>query len=209
MEQEKEKKKELLENVTFSNYFSLILLETKIKLFNMENFDLIYNANHKSILNFIIRKVNNQEVAEELTNDVFMKVYKNLDKYDEKLSTMKTWIMNITSNTVIDYYRKRKLETISLEKDFKNDDNRVITVLDRVHSKGYTPFQEMTTNEGVENIKDAISNLPSKYEVIAELFFNEEYSYEEISKKLNIPLGTVKGQISRTRKILTAKLQRV
>lgn len=177
----------------------------------MEDFNKIYAKSHKSILNFILRKVNSQVIAEELTNDVFMKVYNHLENYDESRSTMNTWIMNITSNTIIDYYRKKKLETLSLDKEIFGDYNgdKAPTFIDRLHSKDKTPFEKISISEGVEHIQDVIGDLPEKYALIAELFFNQEYSYEEIAKRLDVPLGTVKGQISRARKLLTSKLQRI
>ena len=110
----------------------------------MEDFNKIYNKSHKSILNFILRKVNSQMIAEELTNDVFMKVYNHLENYDESKSAMNTWIMNITSNTIIDYYRKKKLETISLNKDMRDyHGEKTLTFIDKVHSKDKTPCQLM------------------------------------------------------------------
>lgn len=175
----------------------------------MKNFNKIYSENHKSVLGFILRKVNNTVVAEELTNDVFMKVYKHLDNYDSEKSAMNTWIMNITSNVVIDYYRKRKMETISIEHSNSDEDNIHLVMLDRFKSNKSTPFKIMSNAEGVERIQFAIDKLPEKYRRIAKLFFNEELSYQEIAETLACSLGTVKGQLSRAREILTSQLERV
>lgn len=171
----------------------------------MQNFNSIYSENYKSVFNFLNFKLNNTSIGEELTNDVFMKVYKNLDIYDENLSQMSTWVMNITKNTMIDYLRKKKLNTITLEKEI---DGKIVSFVDNFLSPN-NPYTTMVSNEKMIRINMEIQSLKPKYKRVAELFFNKELNYEEISKKLNLPLGTVKGQINRLRTSLQTKLPNV
>lgn len=175
----------------------------------MENFDSIYKDNHKRVLNFVINKINYITDAEELTNDVFMKVHKHLANFDEDKASMTTWIMNITKNSVIDYYRKKREKIVSLdESNDKESDNVGVRLMDTITSSS-NPHKEMVSSETMDRIQDELSSLPDTYRDIASLFFNEELSYDEISTRLEIPLGTVKGQISRVRAKLVSRLETV
>lgn len=172
----------------------------------MKNFNQIYKENHRQVLNFIHSRVRNMDISQELANDVFMRVHDNLEKYDETLSSFRTWIMNIAQNAVIDYWRKVKMETISISgmvNDQSEDDNSNMDVLSFYGKvSNDTPESQMINKESLSNFRNIVNQLPKTYVKIANLFFNEQYSYEEISKALDIPLGTVKGQLFRVREIL-------
>lgn len=175
----------------------------------MKNFNEIYDKNYKMVLGFVIRKMNNVHVAEELTNDIFMKVHKHLDNYDENKSALKTWIMNITSNTVIDYYRKKKLDTISLNKDMDSSEGKTTSFIDNLVDYNPTPYQTLNSKENVNKIETEISNLNKSEFEVAYYYFSEQLSYQEIADIMQINLGTVKVKISRARKTLQSKLERV
>lgn len=172
----------------------------------MESFNEVYTKNHKVVLNYVNYKINNFVIAEELTNDVFMRVHKHLDRYDSKKSAMSTWVMNIASNIVIDHYRKVKKETISL--DSPMDENSNWSLMDTMKTST-NPQKRMIDGELSDRIQNEISSLPENYRKVSELFFNQQLNLNEISQQLNIPIGTVKGQISRARTKLTNKLQTV
>ena len=80
----------------------------------MQTFNEIYSEYYSYVLNFISQKVS-RDVAEELTNDVFMKVNNNLDRFNPEKSKMSTWIISIAKNAIIDNFRKVKLQTTSIE----------------------------------------------------------------------------------------------
>jgi RNA polymerase sigma-70 factor (ECF subfamily) len=174
----------------------------------MENFNSIYSENHRMVLNFINLKINDYTIAEELTNDVFMRVHKHLENYDSEKSAMKTWVMNIAKNIVIDHYRKVKQDAISLDSSTSNDEDSKITILDRM-STNSNPYKEMVSKEVYSRIEDEFLSLDEKYFDVANLFFIDGLSYNEISEELNIPLNTVKVQLSRARKMLQKKLETV
>lgn len=175
----------------------------------MENFNEIYNANYKMILGFVIRKVNDLQLAEELTNDIFMKVYNHLHNFDSKKSAMKTWIMNITSNTVIDYYRKKKLDTISLNKDNDNGEDKSTSLIDKLVCHIPTPYQTLDSKERMNKIDRVIAELSNSEFEVAYYYFKEELTYQEIADVMKINLGTVKAKLSRARKSLQVKLELV
>ena len=95
----------------------------------MEIFNQIYSDNHKRVLNFITMKINDNLIAEELTNDVFMSLYKHLNSFDETKASMTTWIMNFAKNKVIDHYRKVKLNAISLNKEIDDNNTSFIDLI--------------------------------------------------------------------------------
>lgn len=159
----------------------------------MENFNEIYSTYHKKILNQIAFKINDKNIVEELTNDVFMKVYEHLDNFDPSISAMSTWINNIAKNKIIDYYRKPKKLTLSIDIEFNDTGKTVSDILPSTINQ----HNEMVTDETISLIKNSFSFLNHKYKDIAIMLFNEESSYAEISKRLNIPLSTVKVRINR------------
>lgn len=173
----------------------------------MKNFNEIYATNYKMILGFVIRKVNDLQVAEELTNDIFMKVYNHLHNFDSEKSAMRTWIMNITSNTVIDYYRKKKLETISLNKDFDNGEDKSTSLIDKFVCHTPTPYEALNSKGKMSKIDNVISELSKSEFEVAYYYFKEELTYQEIADVMQINLGTVKAKLSRARKSLQAKLE--
>lgn len=177
----------------------------------MESFNLIYSENHKLVLNFILMKIGDISMAEELTNDVFMKVHKHLKRFDENKASMRTWIINITKNTVIDYYRKKKMNTISIDDTYSfnnldNNNNKANqTYLNMVTNSN--PHKEMVTSESIDLIKESLLYLNKNTRKVAELYFLKELTYNEICNTLNISLGNVKSTIFRARKILIKKLE--
>jgi RNA polymerase sigma-70 factor (ECF subfamily) len=152
----------------------------------------------------MINKTNDITMSEELTNDVFMKVHKHLDCYEETKSSMKTWILAIAKNTVIDYYRKRKMLTNSIDNDFESDKFSI-----RNLSSGSNPHKELVTNETLDIINVAIDGLKPKHKILAIMCFIEQLPYDDIASRLNMPLGTVKGNLFKIRKLLQEELKMV
>jgi RNA polymerase sigma-70 factor (ECF subfamily) len=171
---------------------------------NNENliFNEIYKKYHNDILNLIKFKINNKiEIAEELTNDVFVKVSKHLNSFDPEKSQLRTWLFTIANNTVIDYYRtnKNKDNTITAIESFKG--------LDIVNTHQSDNVMSVINGEEInKNINIAINRLSGIYKIIAKQYFLNEYSYEEISEQNEIPIGTVKAYIHRVREILKENL---
>jgi RNA polymerase sigma-70 factor (ECF subfamily) len=172
----------------------------------MEDFNKIYNDNHKIVLGYVAQKINDYSLAEEITNDIFIRLSNCLDSFDEERASIRTWIMTFAKNAVIDQYRKRKLETISLNKDNDNGENKSMTLENKIVCNIQTPYEALNSKDTMSNIDNAIGDLSKTDFEIAYRYFKEELSYAEISEVMNISLGTVKGKISRARKALQEKL---
>ena len=170
----------------------------------MINFNKIYNENHKMILNFIILKTNDIELSKEIANDVFMKIHNNIDRYDETLSSFKTWMYNITKNTVIDFYRKKKLETCSLDvNEFDIENHKILKerAIERNNAE-----RIMIANETLRDFENVLNTSLSKSNIdVAKLYYLNQCSYSEIAEMLNIPIGTVKGKLFRIKELLNNK----
>lgn len=145
------------------------------------------------VYSIILRMTNNIDEADDLAQEVFVKVYKNLDKYypEYKLST---WIIRITTNHVIDHRRKKNKDTVPLE-----DVEFELTT----HSSPEDQYIDMEDKRKLETI---IKNLPDMYKVPIVLYHQQGLSYQEIADVIDIPLSKVKNRIFRGRRILKEKL---
>jgi len=167
----------------------------------MLNITNIYNKYKLKTYEYIFSKVKNEIICEELTDDIFIKIFKHLDNYKEEKSkgNFEVWLYEITNNTIIDYYRKKKI----INEEF-ND----INVQHYCNSdEDYCFTYSMELNEINDNIINEIKDLPKSKVKIAKLYFIEELSYDEISEALHIPLGTVKGTLYRVREELKSILK--
>lgn len=167
----------------------------------MMNFNQIYSENYKKVLYHILGRVHSQVIAEELTQDVFVKVYDNIENYDENLSSETTWVYTIANRIIIDHWRKvnkdRQLETTSI--------NAVIDEEGREYfeaSIGDTPLSELMNTEYKDALKECVLALPNTYRRMANLRYNNGMSYEEIAERMHLSLGTVKGKLSRAKQII-------
>lgn len=167
----------------------------------MKNFNQIHNELRPKILGFLIKQLGDIELAKDLTAEAMVKIWNNLDKFDENKSSLNTWAVNVAKNVAIDNYRKRALMTTSIHEFVDDDGNETIKAV-----SNDTPHTEMVTKEIAMGIDYAMNKLPENYRRVAELFFKGQLSYEEISTDLSMPMGTVKATINRARKQLQSTL---
>lgn len=167
----------------------------------------IYKEYYKRVFYFTSKAIRNKEEAEELASDIFVKVHTNLTKYDANKSAINTWIMNIAKNTIIDHWRTKgkSVDALSMS-NFVDEEGREILPKYYTNTTGCNPERNMINNELGEHIINAVASLPSIYQRIADLFFIEEKSHDEICKTLNMPLGSVKGNIFRAKELLRNRL---
>lgn len=149
--------------------------------------------NIKSIIRLITREEN-----EDLEQEVYLKIWKNSDKYKEK-GSVKSWISTITKNTSLDYlksmYYKISQKTTSEDYDLTN-----------IKDKKSSPEKKLISLERQKRIISAIDNLKPKFKEVIMLCEINGYSYEECAQKLNCPLGTVKSRIFNAKKELSIQL---
>jgi RNA polymerase sigma factor (sigma-70 family) len=153
----------------------------------------------KPVYHMILKMVRNVDDAEDLTIEAFAKAFKNLKRF-KKDYTFSTWLFRIATNNAIDFIRKKKLETMSLDTSFQDDSGENITI--DVQDRGLNPQEEAIKSQKIELVRVFVDKLPPKYQRLVKLRYFQELSYEEIAKELDAPLGTVKAQLHRARELM-------
>ena len=146
----------------------------------------------------LLKMVNNASDAEDLTIEAFGKAFKNIDQYAPNYA-FSTWLFKIATNNCIDFFRKRKLKTYSMDQTIKYKDDEI---QQEYADTDPTAEKEILSSEKSAMIRNAIENLPEKYRTAIMLRHHEEKSYEDIAQILDLPLGTVKAQLFRAREFL-------
>lgn len=160
------------------------------------NLKQIIDNNKEHVKNII--KLITKENNEDLEQEVYIKVWKNADNYKE-CGSFKSWICTIAKNISKDYLksanRKRDINSTSDEQ-----------VVNKISDTKANPEQNVIRTFRKKRIKKAIDNLKPKFKEIIIMYEINGLSYDEISKKLNIPIGTVKSRLYNAKKILAEEL---
>jgi len=159
---------------------------------------------HNLVFGIVLRLVGNKTDAEDLVQEVFVKVYRYLDRYNGEFA-FATWIIKIATNHSIDFLRKSKLKTTPLDVNADDKDNPAS--YKQYAANTPSPDKALLVKEQKKIIEDAIDTLPEKYRIIIVLRHTEEKNYDEIATLLNIPIGTVKARLFRAREMLNKKLK--
>lgn len=156
-------------------------------------------SRYKDAIYFMLLKmVNNRSDAEDLTLEAFGKAFKNLHQYSPTYA-FSTWLFKIASNNCIDFLRRRRGSYMSIENNSVNGENSETM---RLRSKDLDPEQRLIRQQKAILLHHIVRQLKPRYRTLVEYRYFREYSYEEIAKELNLPLGTVKAQLFRAREIL-------
>lgn len=161
------------------------------------NFNEIINANKQNIKN-IIKLITKQE-NEDIEQEVYIKLWKNADKYEER-GSLKSWVNTIAKNTSKDYL---KSAVVKNAQNSTSDD----LVLCNIKDNKNTPDDCVITTDRQKRIIKAIDSLKPKLREAIMLCEIYGYTYEEASQKLNCPLGTIKSRIYNAKKELAEVLE--
>lgn len=167
----------------------------KAKYGDIEAFAHIINIYKNKIFSICYRMLGNKEEAEDISQETFLKVYSNLEKYNEKYK-FSTWIYKVATNLCIDRIRKRK-PIYSLDSDWDNDE--AIDWYSIIADKGKTPEEVLIDNEQSNLVQEIFIRLPIKYRTIMTLRYVNELSLQEISEVVGLPTSTVKTRLHRGR----------
>ncbi len=167
-------------------------------------FDRLVERYHRQIANFVFRMVGNYETSLDLTQEVFIKVYGSLGRFNPEFK-FSTWIYKIASNTAIDYLRKQSVSVSPLYLVSGNDEEFELPI----PARGPSPERALERTERSAQIEEAISKLPTRYRELIVLRHVGELSYDEISEVTGLPLGTVKNRIFRAREAMRKHLIRL
>ncbi len=174
-----------------------LILVDKAKNGDGKAFASLMNRYRDSIYYMLLKMVNNPVDAEDLTMEAFGKAFKNIDTYTP-MYAFSTWLFMIATNNCIDFIRKRQTKPTIIDQMDEGIDTWSVNVASELPD----PEEALINEQKIETLRKVISQLKQPYREIIELRYYKEYSYEEISEKLNIPLGTVKVQLHRAKSLL-------
>ena len=153
----------------------------------------------RPVYHMILKMVRNVDDAEDLTIESFAKAFRSLHRF-KKDFTFSTWLFRIATNNTIDFIRKKKLNTLSIENTYTDDDGQSVSI--DVEDLNPDPQEETIKAQKEELIQVFVNMLPAKYQKLVRLRYFNELSYEEIAAELEAPLGTVKAQLHRARELM-------
>jgi RNA polymerase sigma-70 factor (ECF subfamily) len=174
-------------------------------------FDAMYNEQYNSILRYISLKVIGKGadgmIAEDITSETFIHAYRHYNKFDTSISKLTTWLHKVANGRISDYFRgkegKTAMSTINVSDYTDEQGNEVFSF------ESYSNTDDLVNGNELSNkINKAIADLSPKYKQIADLFFIQQLSHEEISEICEIPTNHVKILILRCRIRLQNQLQR-
>jgi RNA polymerase sigma-70 factor (ECF subfamily) len=150
-----------------------------------------------AIYYMLLKMVSNASDAEDLTIEAFGKAFKNIKQYTANFA-FSTWLFKIASNNAIDFMRKKKLNNVSIDDTLRDTDAIPVNI----RSEQPTPEESLISEQKILMLRSIVSKLKPRYRKLVELRYFYEYSYEEISEEMGLPIGTVKAQLFRARELL-------
>jgi len=174
-------------------------------------FSKLYGRHSQQIRIYFLKRLRDTDVAEDLLMITFVKVHKNINSYDTKMSVFSTWLYKIAKNSFIDYSRKARFEVISLDalqrKTSENNDGMEF----QLDSKTLNPLQIVILDEVIKEVSNAINSIEDKK--IRDLIicrYIYKMSFEEAAKTLGLKLNsTLRTAVARGKYILKKKLVRL
>ena len=161
----------------------------------------IVRQHWRKVFNIAYKFTGKHDEAEDLTQDVFVKIFKSLDTFDRR-ANFQTWLVSVSRNLCIDHYRSVRKERETIDRDV--DAGELSPVAQTV-----SPVAALEHRDRVELLKKALDNLPPTLRSAVLLRDIQELSYQEIADKLKLPEGTVKSRINRGRTELSRQIRRL
>ena len=174
----------------------------KVKKGDRVAFEILMRKYYPRILNFVYRFLGSQQLSEDLTQDVFMKVYKSARRYRPK-SKFQTWLYTIAKNCCLNELRRNRGQVVSLDEPITSDDRVQKKEISDPHAN---PAGEFFQKEKKALIQAAIDDLPENQRIALILRRYENFSYPEIAATLNVTHKAVKSILSRAKVNLRKKL---
>ena len=189
----------MTDNLTEKGKRDLLLINRALSSGDPKAYNELMRLYRDPIYFMLYEKVGDQELAKDLTIESLGKGFKNLHMYTPDY-TFSTWLYTVARNNCIDYLRKHKIPTISIDKMMLDEDGKRNTF--DLKSKDPNPESVMIKKQRIAILRQIVDQLKPKYRDLVKLRYFKELNYEEIAALLEIPLGTVKAQLHRSREQL-------
>ena len=167
-----------------SSLVSESILIEKLNQRDQQAFQWLYDQYSPALYGVVLRIVRDDEQAQDILQDIFVKIWKNLDAYDASKGRLFTWMLNVSRNTAIDALRARKAQPSGA---IRTDEDNV-HIVDRQHNTE----QPSPDHIGIQEI---VGRLRPERKQLIDLVYFGGYTHEEAAEELNLPLGTVKTRI--------------
>ncbi|MGA2903119.1 MAG: sigma-70 family RNA polymerase sigma factor [Candidatus Korobacteraceae bacterium] len=164
---------------------------------------------HRRIYNICYRFSGSADDAADLSQEVFIKMYRTLSTFDITRASFMTWVTTVTRNLLVDHFRKGKYDRItdSLEATPGNQEDG-LTIAEQLQDRGASPEARVRSQETQKLVHEALRRLSPELREAVILRDLQDMDYKDIAKVLNVPEGTVKSRINRGRTELARLLQR-
>jgi len=174
-----------------------------------EAWEALVRQHSRRIYNICYRFTGSAENADDLAQEVFIKMYRTLSSFDASKGAFTTWITTMTRNLLVDHFRKTKQDraTDSLDAGLGEEEDSA-TLGDRLHDSGMSADDRIQRRETQEMVQKAIQKLSPELREAVILRDLQDMDYKEIAQALKVPEGTVKSRINRGRMELAKLLQR-
>ena len=164
---------------------------------------------HRRIFNICYRFAGSSDDAQDLTQEVFIKMYRTLNSYDMDRGAFMTWVTTMTRNLLVDHFRKTKQERLTDSLDTTSSDHEDAMPLgERIPDHGPAPDSRVQSREAGDTVHQALQKLSPELREAVILRDLQDMDYKEIATVLKVPEGTVKSRINRGRAELARLLQR-
>ena len=164
----------------------------------------LLRAYRAPVFNLCLRMLKNRDDAEDIAQEVFIKVFGMLERYDERYA-FRSWLFKIAANQCIDFIRKNRVKLQSLDEPVRYHGEEIER---QFPDDSRTPDEDLELREVGRLLLAITDELPPHYRSMIVLRHQEQLSYEEIARVLDLPLGTVKARIHRARAMMRAKLEK-
>lgn len=169
----------------------------------------IVRLHNRRIYSLCYRFTNSQDDAQDLTQDVFIRVYRTLVSYDADKGAFTTWIMTLTRNLLVDHFRRSKQDRVTDSIDAGlGEEEDSLSLSNRLEDRGPTPDDQLASKETQKLVQQALARLSPELREAVILRDLQDMDYKEIAKVLRVPEGTVKSRINRGRTELGRLLSR-
>ncbi|MCP4725539.1 MAG: sigma-70 family RNA polymerase sigma factor [bacterium] len=171
-----------------------------------DEYRILIKRYKRLVSNIVAGLVYNREDREEIGQEIFVKIYKNLSTFQFR-SKLSTWIAKIAYNTCLKFLRKKKVPLYEdIAQDKKQDVDQAVLRIDNAVSNEIPPDKDIENSQTLEFVSAEINSLPVQYRAAVTFFHLENMSLQEISRITGQPEGTVKSHLFRARKIIKDRL---
>ncbi len=170
---------------------------------DVESFELLIRKYEEGIYRYCFRFTGNYEDAQDMAQQTFIKVFENIEKVDLE-NSLKSWIYTIATNLCRTLYRKKKEVNFSELEGSETEDEG--SSENYFKDESIDVQKEVEQKELKENLKNILDKMPEKYRAVLNLYYIEEFSYEEIAEMIEIPINTVRTHLKRAKDKLATEL---